>query len=363
MIFQNLGIFVFSHAGATLGMRLKDELVSRLEEGREISLLGPEQMLVRNVDLTGITRYDSLPAALRPFWQPGGALVFIGAAGIAVRAVAPFIHHKSTDIPVLVLDALGKYCISLLSGHWGGGNALTRLVARAVGAIPVITTASEALGGKLALDLLLKDAGVTILDWDELAVAQGHILEGQGIPVWDPMHVLGDHKMLLPVAERSLHPEKGAPAMAIHWKRVPKTAGLVRAAVPMLHIGLGFRKNTTWMDLLAGLDEAMAGLEFKAVKTLATVDVKARDEAMIRLAERLGIAVKAYSPEALAQIATPNPSAHAGKRFGTIPFSVCEAAALLAAADSGRPCLLRAKITVRGSMTFAIALAVKDGHA
>lgn len=363
MSFQRLGVFLFSHAASALAAQLRENLPASLDESCEISLLAPKQLLARHGELTDISAYESLSSALGHFWEPGGAVIFIGAAGIAVRAIAPLLQHKSSDAPVLVLDAAGRYCVNLLSGHWGGGNALTRKVAQTIGATPVVTTASEVLGGRLALDVMVKDAEGKILDWDELARAQGHILEGRPIPIWDPMHIMPGHDLLVSAREKELHPDEHAPALAVHWRRLRKTPGLTRIAMPVLHVGAGFRKSTSFLSLLNGLNQALDGLEPAAVKVLATVDVKAQDEALARLADRYGLAIEAYSAADLARVATPNPSVHAGKRFGVEPFSVCEAAALLSAGQCGRPCLLRPKIRINRAMTFSVAIAIRGAHA
>ena len=74
------------------------------------------------------------------------------ATGIVVRAIAPLIQDKRSDPCVLVMDEKGQNVISLLSGHLGGGNALTRQVAELINARPVITTASDT-HGLVPLDL------------------------------------------------------------------------------------------------------------------------------------------------------------------------------------------------------------------
>ena len=107
--------------------------------------------------------------------------IFIGATGIAVRAVAPLLEHKSTDAPVLVISPDGRFVISLLAGHWGGGNSLCRHVAALLDAVPVITTATDC-GERPALDLFLQAAGLRILDWDQLPPDQPCWLEGRPLP-------------------------------------------------------------------------------------------------------------------------------------------------------------------------------------
>src|SRR5436309_2030792 len=75
-----------------------------------------------------------------------GQIVFFLAAGAVTRLVAPCLTSKETDPGVLAVDEAGRFVIPLLSGHKGGANAFARTVAGCLGAIPVVTTASDFMG-------------------------------------------------------------------------------------------------------------------------------------------------------------------------------------------------------------------------
>lgn len=112
------------------------------------------------------------------------ALVFIGAAGIAVRAIAPHLKDKFSDPAVLVMDERGHHVISLLSGHVGGANELAVTLAEAVGAVPVITTATD-VSEKAALDLILKALDIRVADYRDLCLeANRQLLDGAVISLW-----------------------------------------------------------------------------------------------------------------------------------------------------------------------------------
>ncbi len=88
--------------------------------------------------------FDSVYELTARLFYGTDALVFIGACGIAVRAVAPLVQSKLTDPAVVVCDETGRFAVSLLSGHVGGANRLTKEIAAHIGATPVVTTASDA---------------------------------------------------------------------------------------------------------------------------------------------------------------------------------------------------------------------------
>lgn len=257
--------------------------------------------------------------------------IFIGATGIAVRAIAPCLRHKSKDPPVLVVDPAGSYVISLLSGHWGGANRLARQLAGALNAQPVLTTASDVFNGKRSLDLLIRDAGLRILDWQETAPLQGRILEGHFPLLHDPYQLLPGVSWLVPVSEGPL--DDAETLICVDIKRHKARAGLLRAVPPVFHLGFGFRRGVKAEELKEAFESLCAKLELsmEAVVACASVVPKTEDPEAKKFALSINADLKSFPAEALAAIPTPNPSPACGRRFSRRPFSVSESAALMSA--------------------------------
>ena len=324
----------------------------------------------------GVTPFEKIGSLLAATYKNFAAHAFIGATGIAVRALAPLLAHKSTDAPVIVLDPAGQHVISLLSGHWGGANELASHVANLLGATAVITTASDTASNAPgagtnqprkaapALDMLLRNAGLLPVDWNRLPAAQAAMIEGESLNLWDPCHAVPDHPQLqrLPAGEAdATPPEHRGPLVAAHWRELAPSPAILRVAVPRLVIGLGCRKNAPGDMVETATRKLLAAQKFEplAVAALATVKEKLQEPALQALAERMGVPLHGFEAADLARCPTPNPSAAAGRRFSQPPFSVCEAAALLAAAQifpTGVPRLLLPKTIEQGQLTLALAI-------
>ena len=108
------------------------------------------------------------------------ALVFVGAVGIAVRAIAPYCRSKASDPAVVVLDECGRFAVPVLSGHLGGANDLARALAAVCGAVPVITTATDA-HGIFAVDEWAKHQNCTVLEAERIKHVSSKLLAGQSV--------------------------------------------------------------------------------------------------------------------------------------------------------------------------------------
>ena len=119
------------------------------------------------------------------------ALIFVGAVGIAVRAIAPHCKSKAADPAVVVVDEGGNFAVPLLSGHLGGANALARALAKVCGAVPVITTATD-VNGLFAVDLWAKAQNCAVLEPERIKRVSGALLAGQTVRYWSPWPVAGE---------------------------------------------------------------------------------------------------------------------------------------------------------------------------
>ena len=110
------------------------------------------------------------------------ALLFIGAVGIAVRAIAPLLRSKTVDPAVVVMDELGRHVIPILSGHIGGANELALEIARRTGAQPVITTATD-INGVPAIDVWAKKHDCAIENPQAIKAVSSAVLSGGQVGV------------------------------------------------------------------------------------------------------------------------------------------------------------------------------------
>jgi len=340
-----------------------------------VDLYLPESLRGQSIPLSRaeVRWFRRLNEAVGIGFRQYGCHVFITAAGIAVRAIAPHLQGKDRDPAVLVLDQRGQFVISLLSGHIGGANALAVRISERIGAQPVITTATD-VEGLPALDLLAAERGLAIADLRAVKAVSSALLAGKRIRLYDPGNHLGIFgsvweplftAMDEPPIQRDnkLTPDKfcnGADAVVIVSTKTFPVVEESESRLLLLHprvlcAGIGCRKGVAAQDILAAIDAAFAesGLAVASLACLASIEAKQDEPGLLEAARRLGLPVYFYSAERLAVYPVLRPSAKVREIFGI--DGVCEPAALAGAGERGHEArLLREKRASRG-VTVAIA--------
>lgn len=272
----------------------------------------------------------SLSEHLDTLWSRHRGFIFGLACGAVVRLIAPLLQHKSSDPAVVVLDQTGKFVISLCSGHQGGGDQLTRLVARQLNATPIITGASNALG-LLGVDLLgvpfgwRRGAG----NWTEVsaAIARGErvqVAQEAGSSLWKTA-LPSDHPF-----DFTSNPEAKF-RICISSQRQVSDITQVQWFPRVLWVGIGCERNTPRTLIERAIEQTLQQyhLAEEAIAGIATLDIKGDEAGLVELCQARNWPLRTFAPGVLREIEVPNPSEVVEAEVGTP--SVAEAAALQAA--------------------------------
>ena len=271
-------------------------------------------------------------------WTKYDAFIFIGAMGICVRTIAPFIKDKHEDPAVICIDSTGLNVISVLSGHIGGANDLTRDIAALIGAREVITTQSDN-AGLWALDTFADRFNWAIASDDDMneciyafvnrkptALLMEICDEGTDyLEKSLPPHVT----IVKSLAE--VDPKKYSLVIIVSPYNLCAPAGMLELHfVPMIAaLGFGLASHPDdYEEIYDQIDETLSQIGvLPCYKRYCTIDVKEDEEFCAMLVDEYNEELVFYTAEQLAKVEVPNPSATVQKHVGTP--SVCEAAAIL----------------------------------
>ena len=339
-------ILYFTQAGAALAAKLKRELA-------------PEASVT----------YKSGKGCCKEWtaehFRKGNVLVYIGACGIAVRAIAPHIGSKDTDPAVIVIDEKGENVIPILAGHLGGANEWARKIARLTEGQPVLTTATD-VNGIFAVDLFAKDNQLLISDLKKAGRFTASLLEEREASVIIPSKYadviryedgIPAELKVYDLSDEQLESLQGTNAALI----TPEAESSDKANTPLrliprcVILGVGCRKGKSYEELRDYVEEALQelGLCREAVCAIASIDVKKEELGLISLAADFGVPLLTFSAEELEKAELENwtfaESDRVREHVGT--GNVCERAAVSAGAGK----ILRGK-TAKDGMTICVGM-------
>ena len=356
---MKISIICFTLTGQQTGEKLKKALE---EQEHAVSLYTKSKYIPESIK-------ESTKEWAGKQFESADGIIFIGATGIAVRSIAPYVASKKTDPAVLVTDECGKFVISLLSGHLGGANELALQAAEALHAVPIVTTATD-LEGKFAVDVFAKKNNCHIFRMKEAKEVSAALLAGEKVGFYSEFpwegelpdglvnccrlrdenwisenepgtNVQNDNQIK---SASDLFPKVGI-AVTIHKNCTPflSTTHVVPQAVAL---GMGCRKNK---EAQAVEKAAFTCLEEnqiypQAVACLASIDIKKEEPGLLALAEKMGIPFETFSSEELLAVKGEfTASSFVSRTVGV--DNVCERSALKAAQD--RICLNTGRIPER----------------
>lgn len=271
------------------------------------------------------------------------AMVFVGACGIAVRAIAPHVRDKRTDPAVLAVDETARFVIPLLSGHIGGANALARRLGEALGAVPAVTTATD-VNGRFSVDTWAAEQGLFIDGMAQAKAVSAAILEG-------PVPLASDFPVDGPLPSGVVPGEAGPVGICISWRQRRPFGQTLLLAPPVVRLGIGCRRGTGPEAIGTLVDQVLeeAGIHPAAVRCAASIDLKRDEPGLLAFCRGRGWPVDFFSAEELGTAAGEfTPSDFVKSVTGV--DNVCERAAMLGAER------LLVKKTAGHGVTVAAAL-------
>ncbi len=346
---MRIAIVAITRNGARLGARLREGV------GADLFVL----QKYRGQAGPAAQGFGELKELFPTLWHGYDGIVAVMATGIVVRMAAPLLQGKETDPAVVVMDEAGKFAISLLSGHLGGGNELAERCAFVTGARAVITTATD-VNGLPSFDMLATEHGWAIDDLGRVKLLNSLLLDDGEIAVVDATGLVRSYfhgrgrlvfhdtfvaalrsgaKGLLFVTNSVVPPQFQAENLLVLRQR-------------NLVLGVGCNSGTSREEIegviMANLKRLF--LSPRSIACLATAEAKREEPGLLDCAAALEVPLRWYTSEELNEVAAPSPpSGHALKAIGA--KGVAEPAALLAS-HGGKLLLQKVK---DGNVTLAIA--------
>lgn len=356
---RRIALVALTKEGLGLAVRVRQGLAGDVHiyaKQRALKACGSE------AEASTLSSFDALKPLLKQLWGAYDQMVLFFALGAAIRLMAPLLQDKKSDPGVVVIDDAGTFAISAVSGHAGGANDLAKQCAEQLGAVPVITTASD-VHRTLAVDLLGETLGWHREHSSQMTKVSAAIVNGEPVALlqeagqrdwWN--ETAAWPKNLIQVSNLKAVSTATFSALLVISDRLldelPTGLPTIVYRPPSLVLGVGCQRGVSFADLDAFITTTLQvhRLAFQCIAILASADIKEDEVALQMLAQRYSWRFETHPVEALKTVtAIATPSERVQRLIGTP--SVSEAAALLSAHDGQ---LVLAKCTGKG-MTLAVA--------
>jgi cobalt-precorrin 5A hydrolase len=338
---------------------MKITLIAFTKKGANICLKLTDCLREKGHQTTGFSKYDcnglnlvedSLYDFTKKAFKKGGAIVYIGAVGIAVRAIAPFIRSKAQDPAIVVVDEAGEYAIPVLSGHLGGANDLAGDIAKLIGGKAVITTATD-INNVFAVDVWAQKSHLHIDNVENIKYISSAVLNEEKVGFYSDFPVDGGLPRFLTNGEADT-------GIYIYDSIVGKRYGhpfskTLFMSPKQFVVGIGCRKGTKKEILAEVFLETLSKLNImpNLVRDIATIDIKREERAIICLCEKYQYVLNVYNSDELFKATGNFTTSEFVKRITGVD-NVCERAAFLAS-NAGEFVLRK---TAKNGITIAVAV-------
>ena len=325
--------------------------------------------------LPEVSMKGTVKACVDAYFEQVDAIVFVTASGIAVRSVAEHLTHKSKDPAIVCMDECGKHVISLVSGHAGGANALTQMLADVMWATPVITTATD-VEGRFSVDDYARKHNLVVTDWAKAKAISAEVLATGAKPVWvdEAAGSQEEEKNECEICkvqkstgidgcenridgcenevngcENEIDVQKlqiGSHQVVITPQDVSVDAQTLQLIPRCIVAGIGCKKGTSVDKIEHAVQDAFAkaGLRMEALCAVASIDLKKNEVGLLEFCETRKVPFKTYAAEELRAV----PGIYSASEFVsgvTGVDNVCERSAVKYASEhatnQGEPLLGR----------------------
>jgi len=286
---MRLAVISFTNAGKELGEKL-----ARVMDGdHEVELFHKGMW------------EGSLDRLVARLWEEFDGIIFISAAGIASRLIAPHLRNKLVDPAVICMDDTGRFAIPILSGHYGGANEMARQIAASTGASPVITTATDNRGIQ-APDMFAKDNGYVVENPESLARITSMMVNGEPVGFYGEFGPSIEYSELVHLNGEDLKNCMLPGVIAVSNRlgiEIPGIPNLVLRP-PNINLGLGCRKEVSGGRIIEFIYEVLSeeGLSPLSVGNIGTIELKRNEPGIIEAAEHFGCGLKIFSGEDISKV-------------------------------------------------------------